>query len=199
MRIDRIARTTAAQLMLMLMMIPATIFAAEWNIDKSHSTIGFTIRHLGISKVHGGFSDFDGKIVFDEADLEGGSVEVTIRVSSIDTRDDGRDDHLRGADFFDVEKHPEIRFKGEHVTKEKDRFILHGNLTILGVEKHVAIPFEFLGSMEHPMFGTRAGFEGKVTITREDFGLGWSDVKYRPPLIGNDVEITLNLEAVKAK
>jgi len=179
------------------LLLPSGLWAATHTIDRAHSSVEFTIRHLGISKVKGNFGDFAGTLVFDEDAIEKGSVSVTIQTSSIDTGNENRDKHLRSADFFDVEKYPTITFESTKVEKSEEGWILHGNLTMHGVTREVAIPFEVLGVISDPQLGTRAGFEGSLTIQRETFGVGWEDMKFRPPLIGNDVEISLNLETIQ--
>jgi len=200
MEVNNMRRFTGIAMVLgLLLLVTTTADSATWNVDKTHSEIGFSIRHLGISKVKGTFGDYDVKIEFDGKTLAGGSASAVIRTASIDTRNEDRDNHLRNADFFNVEKFSEITFSGHGVSEKEGGFVLHGMLTMLGVEKHVEIPFEFIGSADDPWGGTRAGFEGNLKIKREDFNLGWADVKYRPPLIGNEVEITLNLEAIQEK
>ncbi|MFH1679035.1 MAG: YceI family protein [Candidatus Eisenbacteria bacterium] len=180
-----------------LAMIPGLAAAATWEIDKPHSGVAFAIRHLGISNVKGSFGDFSGSISFDEENLEGGSVSITVKAASVNTENEKRDEHLRSADFFDVEKHPDIVFKSTKIVKGEEGWVLHGLLDIMGVERPVEIPFEHLGTVQDPWGGTRAGFEGRVVLTREEFGVGWKDVKFRPPLIGNEVTLTLSLELVK--
>ena len=180
----------------LLLFLPAALYGGTYEIDTAHSSIGFSIRHLGISKVKGHFGDFSGTIEFDEGDVESGSAVVNIKAASVNTGNDGRDEHLRGPDFFDVEKFPTIQFKSTGVGKTEDGYVLLGHLFIHGVEKKVRIPFEILGVAKDPWGGTRAGFEGKIQIRREDYKVGWEDAKFRPPLIGNEVDITLNLEAI---
>jgi polyisoprenoid-binding protein YceI len=181
---------------LLLLAAPAIARAAEWEIDRAHSSVGFTIRHLGISKVNGTFNDFTGTLSFDEKSLEGGSVVVTVQVASIDTRVEKRDNHLRSAEFFDVEQYPVISFKSTSVEKTENGFLLNGRLTIRNVEKEVSIPFEFLGTIQDERMGTRAGFEGTFKLTREEYNVGWH-APWQPPLLGNDVDVTLNLEVVQ--
>ena len=180
-------------------MAPAWSHADVWNIDASHSSITFTVTHLGISKVHGRFNTFSGSIDFDGENVQKGTTSVKIDVATIDTDDEKRDGHMRGPDFFDVEKHPNIEFKSTSVSKKGDGFVLNGDLTFNGKTQKVAIPFELIGVADDPWGNTRAGFEGTLTLKREDWNLGWEDVKYRPPLIGNDVKISLSLETIKAK
>ena len=178
-------------------LLPSGLWAVTYEIDNAHSSIGFNIRHLGIAKVKGYFHDFEGTIVYDENDVENGSATVTIQTTSIDTGNDDRDNHLRSPDFFEVETYPAITFVSTGVERSDDGLVLMGDLTIHGVTRRVEIPFEVLGTMRDHEGKMRAGFEGSLTLKREDFGVGWQDLKWRPPLIGNDVEITLNLETVE--
>jgi polyisoprenoid-binding protein YceI len=178
-------------------MIPGLAGAATWEIDTAHSSVGFVVRHLGISKVNGAFGDFSGTLVFDEGNLERGSATVIIKATSIDTQNQKRDEHLRNADFFDTAKYPEITFTSTSVGKSGDGYFLNGRLEVMGMEQEVRIPFTFLGSAKDPWGGTRAGFEGKVTLKREDLGIGWGNPQYRPPLLGNEVEILLSLEVAQ--
>jgi polyisoprenoid-binding protein YceI len=184
-------------LIALIALIPGLAGAATWEIDTAHSSVGFVVRHLGISKVNGAFGDFSGTLVFDEGNLEGGSATVTIKTTSIDTQNPKRDEHLRSADFFDTAKYPEIAFTSTSVVKSGEGYLLNGRLKIVGTERNVQIPFTFLGSAKDPWGGTRAGFEGKVTLKREELGVGWSNPQFRPPLIGNEVEILLNLEVAQ--
>jgi polyisoprenoid-binding protein YceI len=178
-------------------LIPGLAGAAEWEIDRAHSGIAFTIRHLGISNVKGMFTDFTGSVTFDEENLEGGSVSIRVKAESVDTQNDKRDEHLRSADFFDVANYPEIVFTSTGVAKGEEGYVLGGLLRILDTERPVEIPFEHLGSIQDPWGGTRAGFEGQVKLLREEFGVGWKDTKFRPPLVGNEVVLTFSLELIK--
>ncbi len=185
---------------LLLATAPEHARAAEWEIDHAHSSITFTIRHLGIAKVHGMFHEYAGELRFDENAFQDGHVRVTIQTASIDTQNEKRDGHLKTADFFDAATYPTIAFKSTSVEKAEGegKYVLVGRLMIKDVKREVRIPFEFLGILRDERMGTRAGFEGLVTIRREDFGVAWDDLKWRPPALGNDVEIRLNLE-VKQK
>lgn len=187
----------ATIVMAALLVVPGAVHADTWNIDASHSTVGFAIRHMGLSKVHGQFDSFSGEVEFDGENLENGSVVFEIDAASIDTHDEKRDGHLRGADFFDVENHPTIRFKSTGVKVQEDGFILMGRLSMYGKEMPVEINCRMHGPIDDPWGNKRAGFEGEVTVKREDWGIGWASKKYHPPLIGNDVEISIALEAVQ--
>lgn len=180
-------------------MAAMNVSAAQWNIDKAHSSVSFTVKHLVISKVRGSFGDFSGVINFDGKDLAGSSVEMKVVVGSIDTDNKNRDDHLRGADFFNVEKYPEMTFKSTKVIKgEGDSFKLVGNLTIKDVTKEVTFDCEYNGSAE--FMGTqKAGFSAKTTIDRQDFGITWSKALDSGGLVvDNDVVINIEIEANQA-
>ncbi|MBM3319209.1 MAG: YceI family protein [Candidatus Eisenbacteria bacterium] len=191
------AQSRTLALVAVFALIPGLAGAAEWEIDRAHSGIAFTIRHLGISNVKGMFTDFTGSVAFDEEKLEGGSVSIRVKAGSVDTQNEKRDEHLRGADFFDVANYPEIVFTSTGVAKSEEGHVLRGMLRILDMERPVEIPFEYLGSIQDPWGGTRAGFEGRLKLTREEFGVGWKDTKYRPPLIANEVVLTFSLELIK--
>lgn len=188
-----------------LALVAATSVASaepkQFIIDRSHTEVGFSIRHF-FSKVHGEFSDFSGTINFDEKNLANSTVEVTIQDTSIFTGNDRRDNHLRTEDFFWQEKYPTITFKSTKVTpgKEKNHYNVAGNLTIRDVTKPVVLESELLGmgpvAMAGRDMGTRAGFMGKTTINRKDYGIVWNKaLDQGGAMLGDDVEITLEVEA----
>jgi polyisoprenoid-binding protein YceI len=176
--------------------IPAFGATETYRIDPEHTNVGFRIRHF-FSKVPGRFNTFEGTITLDRQDLSKGSVEITIDASSIDTNEPARDKHLRSADFFDAEKHPKIAFRSTEVKKVADnRLKVSGNLTIRGVTKPVTLDVEVLGF--GPGYGFRGAFEARTTINRQDFGVAWNDVvEGGGAVLGNEVEILINLEAVR--
>lgn len=176
--------------------------AQTWNIDVAHSGVGFTVRHLVVTKVNGSFTDFTGAITgFDGTDVTKGTVEVTIQVTSISTGIDKRDEHLRGADFFDAAKFPTATFKSKKIVKgEGDKFAMIGDLTMKAVTKEVTMDCTLNGTIDDPWGNTRAGFSGTTTINRQDFGLSWSNALADGKLVvGNEVTINLEIEAIKAK
>ena len=174
--------------------------AATWNIDMAHSSIGFSVRHLVISKTTGTFGEFDGTVEFDGVNLETGSVEVTAQMASVDTDDAKRDDHLRGPDFFDVEKYPTMSFKSKKITAKKSgSFQLTGLLTIKGVSKEVTFDCEFNGVANDPWGNTRAGFSAETEINRQDFNVSWSKTLDGGGLVvGDMIKLTLEIELVKS-
>ena len=173
------------------------ITAGDYNIDPAHSIIGFAIRHLEINWVEGRFKDFKGTINFDDKDVTKSSVEFTAKVESIDTGVAPRDKHLRTADFFDVEKYPEMTFKSTSVSRKGKDYVLNGDLTLKGVTKPVAIPFTVTGAIQDQR-GTRFGVEGHTKINRRDFGVNFGGPLPNGGLsIGDEVTINLHLEAFK--
>jgi polyisoprenoid-binding protein YceI len=168
-------------------------------IDKAHSEAVFQVRHL-ITKVRGRFADFEGRIEFDEERPDLSSVNVTIDAASIDTSEPDRDKHLRSDDFFGVETHPTITFKSTRaVKKSATSFDVVGNLIIHGVTKEVTLPVTYLGVAKDPWGKERAGFESEITINRKDFGLAWNTaLETGGFLVGDDVKISLSIQAVKA-
>jgi polyisoprenoid-binding protein YceI len=177
----------------------APVPAGDYNIDPAHSIIGFSIRHLEIAWVGGRFKDFKGTIRYDERDVTKSSVEFSAKVASIDTGVEARDKHLRTADFFDAEKHPEMGFRSTRVEVERaNGYVLHGDLTIKGVTKQVAIPFTVTGAVKDPWGNTRFGVEARTKINRRDFGITFGQALANGGLdIGNEVTIEFQLEAVR--
>ena len=174
------------------------LVAGTWNIDPTHSEVGFVVRHVMVSKVKGVFSKFDGAITVDEDPLRS-RVEATIDASSIDTREPQRDAHLRSSDFFDVETHPEICFVSTEVSPAGNDFTVTGDLTIHGVTRQVELALEFNGVAPDPWGGLRAGFSASTEISRADFG-----IEFNIPLdgggvvVGDKIRIYLEIEAVLA-
>jgi polyisoprenoid-binding protein YceI len=171
-----------------------------WTIDLLHSNVNFAIKHLGISTVRGRFDDFAGTIVADAADPKKWSVDVTIQTASINTGIKMRDDHLRNADFFDVEKYPQITFKSTRVEKRRGGFVARGTLTMHGVSKEITLPFTVAGPIKDPRTGGRIGIETRVRLNRQDYGLKYHQVLDNGALaLANDVDIEIGLEATPAK
>ena len=150
--------------------------AEKWAIDFSHSKIGFSVRHFGISETEGLFKKANSSIITSEDDFSDAEVEVEIDANSITTNDEQRDTHLKAADFFETEKYPRILFKSTNVERVKDHnFKLHGNLTIKETTKPVTFDMEFAGRVSKDPFGnTKAGLVLQGKINRKDFGLVWN-------------------------
>lgn len=189
----------------MFPVILSVVFAAmavqaqTWSIDKPHSSLGLSVRHMVISKTTGKFSDFDGVLNFDGKNLAAGSVTVTAQMASVDTDDKKRDEHLRSADFFDVEKFPTMTFESKRVVPgEGNDFKLIGDLTIKGVTKEVTFDGEFNGVMEDPWGNTRAGFSAETTIDRQEFDITWNNTLDAGGLVvGDDVDIQVEMEFIQ--
>lgn len=170
----------------------------DFNIDKNHSIIGFTIRHNELTLVGGRFKDFTGSIHFDDKDVSRSSVEFAAKVTSIDTGVEGRDRHLRSADFFEVEKYPEMTFKSTKVERKGKGYVLTGDLTLKGVTKQVMLPFTITGAIKDGRGNTRIGIAAQTKIDRRDYGITWGK-----PLatggfdVAHDVTIDLHLEALQ--
>lgn len=179
-------------------MTKTTIPAGIWNIDPTHSTVGFVARHLVISKVRGSFRSFSGAITVGEQQLES-SVTASIDMASVDTSDEGRDGHIKGEDFFDVAKFPMMAFASTKMTQDGDEFEVIGDLTIKGVTRSVVLDLQFNGTSKDPWGGTRAGFSAETEINRRDFGLEWNVVlEAGGVLVGEKIKIELDIQAVQA-
>jgi polyisoprenoid-binding protein YceI len=167
-----------------------------FTIDPVHSGVGFKIRHL-VSKVQGRFDDFAGTITVDREDMTKSSVELTIKSTSIDTDNESRDNHLRSADFFEVEKFPEITFKSTKIEKHgDDTYHVTGDFSMHGVTKSITIPVELLGFGPNPSGGQSVGFEADFEINRKDYGIIWNKALDAGGFIlGEDVEVTITIEA----
>jgi polyisoprenoid-binding protein YceI len=171
-----------------------------WTIDPTHSVIGFSVRHAMVAKVRGRFGAFSGTLTVDGANPAASTAELTIESASIDTQTADRDAHLKSPDFLDVEQFPTLTFVSTGIkATDDDEFIVTGDLTIHGVTKSVAIEVEYNGVGGDPWGNTRIGFEGKTTISRKDFGLTWNvALEAGGILVGDDIKIELDIEAVKA-
>jgi polyisoprenoid-binding protein YceI len=170
-----------------------------WGIDLVHSSVGFTVRHLVVSKVRGKFTRWTGTILMDEHDLTRAQVDVSIEPASVDTGVEQRDNHLRSADFFDVEKYPTMAFKSTRVEKAPDGSLrLHGNLTMHGVTRPVTLDVEYAGSQKDPWGGFRAGFSARTSLDRKEFGLTYNQLlEAGGVVVGEKVDIDIEVEAVK--
>ncbi len=168
-------------------------------LDASHSRLGFIARHAMITKVRGSFNTYEGKATINGAEPNSSTLSVTIDTASIDTREAARDQHLKSADFFDVEQFPTITFVGTSFNIVDDSTVeVTGDLTIKGVSRPVTIPFEFGGSAQDPFGNQRIGFEGSVTINRKDWGLTWNAVlETGGVLVGEKIVIELEVSAIK--
>ena len=171
----------------------------QWDFDLSHSSINFHVRHLMVSKVHGRFAKWTGSLELDEEDITRSKIAVSIDASSIDTKEDKRDAHLRSPDFLEVETFPTIEFKSTGIKRIGDElYEVLGDLTIHGVTKPVKLEVEGGTRVADPWGGTRTGFSARTTISRKEFGLTWNmALEAGGFLVGDKLDIGLEIEAVK--
>ena len=170
--------------------------AGTWSIDPVHSEVGFTVRHMMVSKVRGKFRNFSGEIVTGQNPLDS-AVSAEIDLSSIDTGNEQRDAHIRSADFFEVETYPTMTYRSTGVRPHRDGFIVDGELTLKGVTKDVELALEINGFGPDAYGGTRAGFTAIAEINRRDFGVNFSAVMETGGAVVSDkVTIHLEIEAV---
>lgn len=179
--------------------LAGTVWATDsYTIDIAHSSIGFAVKHLGLSKVKGNFNEFSGTIMFDAADLTKSSVNVTIKAASINTDNEGRDNHLRSADFFETEKFPEITFVSEKIEKTDDGYLAHGAFTMHGITKKIALPFVLTGPIKGMMGEERLAVEAETKLDRQEYGVKFSKTLDTGGLVvGNEVSVEIAIEAVK--
>ena len=171
----------------------------QWKIDSAHANANFAVRHMAVSTVRGRLGTVNGTLNFDPNNPSGGSVAVQIDAASIDTGVNDRDNHLRSADFLDIENHPFITFKSTRVEVDgDDEGKVVGNLTIRGISREVALDVEYLGQSTNPFDQSKAvGFEASTKINREDWDLTWNvALETGGWLVGKDIKITLDLEAI---
>jgi polyisoprenoid-binding protein YceI len=177
-----------------------TTAVSTWNIDASHSLAEFSVRHMMVSTTRGQFQNVSGTLSIDENDLTKSSVEATIEVKSLTTRDEKRDQHLASPDFFDAEQFPTITFKSTGITKKGDDYLVAGDLTIHGVTRPVELKTEFNGFNTTPWGGRVVGFSADTEISRKDFGLEWNvALETGGVLVGDKVKIHLEVEAGPAQ
>jgi polyisoprenoid-binding protein YceI len=168
-----------------------------YKIDKAHSEVAFQVRHL-LTKVRGRFTDFEGSILYNEANPEQSSVTFTIQAGSIDTAEPDRDKHLRTPDFFDVETFPTLTFQSSRITKRgPETYDVTGTLIMHGVSKELVLPVAHMGKAKDPWGGDRLGFEAETTLNRKDFGLNWNAMLEAGGfLVGDEVKVSIEIQAV---
>lgn len=173
---------------------------AKWNLDVAHSNVDFSIKHMMFAKVNGSFNLFSADIEGDAADLTTASIAFSIDVASIDTRNEDRDNHLRSADFFDVENHPAMTFKATKIVKTDDgEYDVTGDLTLHGVTKSETIQVSFGGTGKDPWGQTKAGFSGTGKLKRSDYGLVWNAaLETGGVLVGDEVKFTVDIQVIEA-
>lgn len=169
-----------------------------YGIDGVHTSAGFSVRHFTVSNVRGKFGKVEGTVRYNPDDLADSGVMVKIDATSIDTDMEQRDQHLKSADFFDVENHPEITFTSTKVEKSDEGMIVTGELTMRGVTKEVSMPFTMAGPIKDPLGMMRMGIEGGMTIDRRDWGLEWNKAMETGGLfVGHEVKIEIDAEAAR--
>ena len=186
---------------LALAALAAPAGAATYKIDPAHSSVTFTVAHMAISKVHGRFDKFSGTLDYTPGETKTWKTEAVIETASINTSAADRDNHLRGPDFFNAEKFPAMTFKSVRVSGVKGmKGKVHGELTLMGVTRPVALEVEVSGPATDPWGNERLGAVATAVINRKDFGLAWNKVlETGGLLVGEKVNITLELEFVKEK
>ena len=171
---------------------------STFGIDPKHSTAEFAVRHMMVTTVRGHISGIEGTIQLDEGDLTRSSIEASLDAATIDTREPDRDGHLRSADFLDAERFPKITFKSTRIEANGIRHRIVGELSIRGVTKEIALDAAFEGRQRDPWGNERAGFSAQTVIDRRDFGLIWNQaLEAGGALVGNDVRISIEVEAVR--
>jgi polyisoprenoid-binding protein YceI len=179
--------------------LPATL-TGNYQLDPTHSRIGFVARHAMITKVRGSFNEFAGSGYFDAENPAQSRLQLTIKAASIDTRNAQRDEHLRSNDFLALDEYPEIMFTSTSVEQDdEDHFRVSGDLTVRGVTKPVAVDFEFTGSAVDPFGNTRIGFEGATTINRKDWGVNWNAaLEAGGVLVSEKVTLEFEVSAIRS-
>ena len=170
--------------------------ADNYKIDPAHSSVGFSVRHMGVSNVKGHFDSFTGSLVLDNSSIQ--EATATIEVKSVNTGIEKRDNHLRTADFFEAAKYPQITFKSKKVEKSGDQTILIGDFTMRGVTKELRLPVTVSGPVKDPQGNTRIGLEAKTMVNRKDYGMKFNAAMETGGLmVGDEVTIEINAEAIK--
>lgn len=175
--------------------------SGDWEFDPTHTRVGFSARHAMVTTVRGSFNDVQGYFHANLDDMSKSSARVTLKAASIDTRNNDRDNHLRSADFFDVEKFPDITFESTQIEEVGDgAYVVSGHLTIRDVTKPVTIPIELLGVQTDAFGALRAGFEGTRRINRRDYGLEWNmPLDKGGVLVSERITLEFEISAVQKK
>jgi polyisoprenoid-binding protein YceI len=170
-----------------------------WALDTTHSSIDFSIRHMMVSNVKGSFNSFSAAIEADPTDLTTADIQFTIDLESVDTRNADRDNHLRTADFFDIEKYPQLTFVATSIVKTgENEYNVTGDLSLHGVTRSEKFAVTFEGAGKDPWGNEKAGFSGKGSINRSDYGLTWNAaLETGGILVGDQVKISLEIQAAK--
>ncbi|TWT24657.1 YceI family protein [Planomicrobium sp. CPCC 101110] len=168
----------------------------KWTVDAAHSEVGFSVKHMMISKVKGSFGAYDATVEANEENLQGALIDFKIDVASINTNNADRDGHLRSADFFDAEQFPYITFKANDIVKKGDEYELTGDLTIKGITRPATFEVEYGGKGTNPWGVEVVAFNAEGKVNRKDFGLTWNQaLETGGVLVGEDIKISLDLQA----
>ncbi len=174
--------------------------ASSWELDASHSVLGFSVKHMMISNVHGRFDKATGTLELDDKDVTKSSVKIEIETGSVNTNEPKRDGHLKSPDFFEAEKFPKMTFKSKSITKAGNNFKVVGDLTIKNVTKEVTLDVELSAEAKDPWGNVKRGVTVSGKLNREDFGLTWNKaLEAGGVLVGKDVSLTLDAEFNKKK
>ncbi len=178
------------------LLLPRAQAADNYKIDPAHTSVGFSVRHMGVSNVKGHFDAFAGSLVLDNGSIK--EAGGTIQVKSVNTGMERRDSHLRSADFFDAARYPVITFKTKRVEKSAGQTLLIAEFTMRGVTKDLRLPVQLSGPVKDPQGNTRIGLEGRTTLNRKDYGIQFNAVMETGGLlVGEEVAIEINAEAIK--
>jgi polyisoprenoid-binding protein YceI len=172
----------------------------KWALDPAHSSVDFSVRHMMIAKVKGSFNSFNATIEADPSDLTTANIEFTIDLASVDTRNEDRDNHLRSADFFDVENNPTMTFTATSIVKtDEGEYDVTGDLTLRGVTRPETFVVTFEGTGKDPWGNEKVGFNAEGKIKRSEFGLTWNAaLETGGVLVGDEIKVSLEIQAAKA-
>jgi polyisoprenoid-binding protein YceI len=186
---------------LLSFLLAVNVFAqTKWTADAAHSSVRFTVTHMMISEVEGKFTKFDGIMTSAKPDFSDAQIEFTVDVSSINTDNQMRDNHLKSKDFFAADSFPQMKFKSTSIKKVSDKkYTLEGDLTIRDVTKHVTFDVTYGGTIKDGYGNTKAGFKAVTTINRMDYHLNWNKTVEAGAVVSSDVEITVSTEFVQGK
>jgi len=172
--------------------------AGDYTLDVAHTRLGFSARHAMVTTVRGAFKEFEGTAHVDTANPADSKVELTIKADSIDTGVEDRNAHLRSADFFEIEQHPEITFTSTDVERDGDDWTITGDLTIKGNTRPITVEFESTGSARDPFGNLRIGFEGQTTLSRKDWGLTWNAaLETGGFLVSDKIKLEFDISAIQ--
>ncbi len=192
-------RTTIKALAILLLFVSTNFAQTEWAFDKAHSKVGFSVTHMVIAETEGTFQSYEGKVVAENDSFENAEITLNVDISSIDTDNEKRDNHLKSDDFFNAEKYPEMTFKSRKFNKIDDKnWELIGDLTIRDITKEVKLDVVMNGVITDPWGNTRAGFKLTGELNRFDYNLKWNKIMEAGGLVvGETVTINANVELIK--